>query len=89
VVASSNPVTVSIRSKLRVKWIPDKINYSIFFGNHQAEEPNLAVAFLDVLNKVPEQCLEAICKNVIFAGGFWRIKGIQKMFKANVLKNFD
>ena len=34
VTASSNPVTIAVRSKLRIKWIPEKINFSIFYGNH-------------------------------------------------------
>jgi hypothetical protein len=35
--ASNNPVTVTIRNKLRIKWIPDKINYSIYYGNSDNE----------------------------------------------------
>ena len=32
--ASSEPVTVAVRTKLRIKWIPDKASLSIFFGSH-------------------------------------------------------
>lgn len=35
--ASSSPVTIAIRNKLRIKWIPDSINFSIFFGNPDNE----------------------------------------------------
>lgn len=33
---------------------------------------------------VPIKCLDEIAKNVIFAGGIWRIKGMQKLFKMHV-----
>lgn len=50
------------------------------------EENNIAFSFLSSLDKVPISCLEAVCKNVVLAGGFWRIKGMQKYFKENVAK---
>jgi len=87
--ASSEPVTVAVRAKLRIKWIPDKANLNSFFGNHEAEEYNIAFTFLEVLNRVPENCLDALCKNVVLAGGFWRIKGMQKMFKSHISKLID
>lgn len=58
----------------------------MFFGNHENEENNLAYTFLDVLNSIPEKCLDVVCRNIVLAGGFWRIKGMQKLFKTNVLK---
>jgi actin-related protein len=33
--ASSNPVTIAIKNKLRIKWVPDKVNFNIFFGNSE------------------------------------------------------
>lgn len=87
--ASSNPITIAIRSKLRIKWVPDTINFSLFFGNPSNEEPNLAYSLLLLLNEVPVECLDSICGNVVLAGGFWRIKGMQKHFKLNVLKYLD
>lgn len=89
ILSSDSPVTIAVRSKLRIKWIPDKINYEVFFGNCGAEEPNMAFTFLDVLNSIPEHCLEAVCNNVVLAGGFWRIRGMQKLFKVRVLALLD
>ena len=38
---------------------------------------------------MPVSCLDAISKNVVLAGGFWRIKGMQKYFKSNVVSLLD
>lgn len=89
IVSSDSPVTIAVRSKLRIKWIPDKVNYQVFFGSCEAEDPNMAFTFLDVLNNIPEHCLEAVCSNVVLAGGLWRIRGMQKLFKTKVLGLFD
>ena len=82
--APNTAVTVNIRNKLRVKWVPDKTNYNIFFGNSENEEHNVAYSFLAVLQALPHHCLEPIAKNVVLAGGFWRIRGMQKFFKKKV-----
>ena len=77
---------MAVRTKLRIKWVPDRANLGVFFGNHQAEEPNLAFTLLEVLDRVPENCLDGLCRNIVLAGGFWRIKGMQKLFKSNIAK---
>lgn len=82
--ASSNPIAITIKNKLRLKFIADKINYSIFYGNPDNEEPNIAALFLSVINDLPPNCFEPVCRNVVLAGGFWRIKGMQKFFKKQV-----
>ena len=33
--------------------------------------------------------LEALCSNVVLAGGLWRIKGMQTYFKNALKENFD
>lgn len=86
--ASSQPISLPIK-KMRLRFIPDRINYSIFFGNYENEEPNIAHSFLKVLNDIPTNCLEAVSKNIVLAGGFWRIKGMQKYFKKNVLDSIS
>ena len=87
---SSNLVSVNIR-KLRLKFIPDRINYGIFFGDASQEEPNIAHSFCSLLNALPPSTLPAVCSNVVLAGGLWRVRGMQKHFKKQVsdqLANF-
>lgn len=82
--ASSNLIAITIRNKLRLKLIPDKISYNIFYGNPDSEEPNIAALFLSVIDDLPPNCFEPVCRNVVLAGGFWRIRGMQKHFKKQV-----
>ena len=65
------------------------MNFSIFYANPDSEENNIAYSMLKVLDSLPYQCLEPIAKNVIFAGGFWRIKGMQKFFKKKVVEQLE
>jgi actin-related protein len=37
-----------------------------------------------MLDSVPLECLDDLCKNVVFAGGLWRVEGIQNYFKKQV-----
>lgn len=78
--ASTNPIAISIK-KIRLKLIPDKINYGIFFGNPENEETNIAYAFLSAISDLPSKSFEPVCRNIVLAGGFWRTRGIQKLFK--------
>lgn len=78
--ASNSLINTSIK-KIRLKFIPSKINYGIFFGNPENEEINIAHSFLSCINELPPSCFDGICKNIVLAGGFWRIKGIQNFFK--------
>lgn len=82
---SNNPVTIPLKSKHRIKWIPDRLNFSSFYGNPEQEEVNIAHALLAVLSDIPENCLEAVCRNIVLAGGFWRVKGMQKFFKNQII----
>jgi hypothetical protein len=72
------------RTKLKMK--PGSITYSNLFGNPEDEEHNIAWAFLQVLDSVPTEALESIISNVVFAGGLWRVKGMQNYFKEEVVK---
>jgi hypothetical protein len=47
--ASNNLINITVR-KTRLKFIADKINFSIFFGNPDNEETNIAYSFLSALN---------------------------------------
>ncbi len=61
------------------------------FGNFLNEEDNVAYSFLKMLDSVPIECLDDLCKNVVFAGGLWRVEGMQNYFKKQVsklIKNF-
>lgn len=78
-------IPLSIR-KIRLKFIPEKINLGLFFGNPDSEEHNIAYSFLKLLSEIPAECLEAVCSNVVLAGGFWRIRGMQKHFKKQILE---
>jgi hypothetical protein len=78
-------IPLSIR-KIRLKFIPEKINIGLFFGNPDSEEYNIAYSFLKLLSEIPAECLEAVCSNVVLAGGFWRIRGMQKHFKKQILE---
>ena len=69
--------------------MPDKMNFSIFYGSAESEEQNIAYSMLKVLDSLPHQCLEPIAKNVVFAGGFWRIRGMQKFFKKKVVEQLE
>ena len=82
--ASNQPVNVSIR-KMRLKFIPDRINYGIFFGDSQKEEPNIAHSFCSLLDSLPPTALSAVAGNVVLSGGLWRVKGMQKYFKKQIL----
>ncbi len=65
------------------------MNYNIFYGNSDNEEHNIAFTFLAVLQALPHHCLEPIAKNVVLAGGFWRIRGMQKFFKKKVIEQLE
>ena len=82
--ASSNLIAITIRNKIRLKFIADKINYGIFFGNPENEEANIAALMLSVIDDLPPNCFEPVCRNVVLAGGFWRIRGMQKHFKKQI-----
>ena len=81
--ASSAPINTTVR-KIRMKFIADKVNFSLFFGNADNEETNLAYSFLSALDHLPPNCFDAVTRNVVLAGGFWRIRGMQKYFKKQV-----
>jgi actin-related protein len=72
---------------MRLKFIPDKINYAIFYGNPDNEEPNIAHSLLTMLASLPTECIGPIAANIVLAGGLWRIKGMQKLLKKRVAEH--
>jgi actin-related protein len=81
--APNTLISITVR-KIRMKFIADKINFNSFFGNPENEEPNIAYSFLSALNQLPSNCFDAISRNIVLAGGFWRIRGMQKLFKKQI-----
>lgn len=69
---------------MKLKLKPASISYSNIFGNPDAEEYNMAYMFLEALNAVDVKMLEELVTNVVFAGGIWRIKGMQMYFKKQI-----
>lgn len=44
----------------------------------------MAYMFLETLNKIDNKMLPDIVSNIVFAGGIWRIKGMQMYFKKKI-----
>ena len=85
---SEEVITLTFKkSKLKLK--PSNISYYNLFGNPQNEEHNIAFSLLEVLDSIPHQMLDAICGNIVLAGGLWRVKGMQNYFKKQIKTNLE
>ena len=82
--AENQDTSTFIFKKNRLKIKPSNITYSNFFGDPENEEYNIAWSFLEAIDGVPLESLEAVISNVVLAGGLWRIKGMQSYFKSAI-----
>lgn len=81
------PISVSV-DKVKLKVLPAWINYDCYFKDPEEEEPNIAYSFLKMINEVKDvEVIKEICKNVVFAGDLWNVRGFKTLFKSRV-KNF-
>ena len=83
----NNAEVVSITfKKNKLKFDPKVLDYSELFGDVENEGFNIAYEFVEMLNEIPVSCLNDVCANIVFAGGLWRIKGMQNYFKKKVAR---
>ena len=76
-----------MKTKLKIK--PANISYKNIYGNPDNQEYNIAYSLLEILDRIPIEMLDAVCSNIVLAGGLWRIKGMQTYFKKSLKDNAD